>query len=121
MARLVKIPKHTDPRGSLCVIENMLPFDIKRTYYMYDVVGKRGGHRHKKSHQALICLGGSCEIYVNNGEKEELFQLNDPELCLLLEPRDWHTMDTFSQGAILLVMASTTYDVSDYIDEPYND
>ncbi|PKP14998.1 MAG: hypothetical protein CVU07_12025, partial [Bacteroidetes bacterium HGW-Bacteroidetes-23] len=43
---LVKIPKIEDPRGNLSVIEkDILPFDIKRVYYLYDVPSgaERGG------------------------------------------------------------------------------
>ena len=68
MAYIIKLPTYADERGSLTVVEKLLPFDIKRFYYIYNATSQRGGHRHKKTTQALICLGGSCEIYVNNGK-----------------------------------------------------
>jgi hypothetical protein len=113
------LPSFSDERGSLTVVEKQLPFEIKRFYYIYDATTKRGGHRHKNTIQALICLGGSCEVYINNGVKEESVLLNDVNKCLILEPTDWHTMDSFSKGSILMVMASEFYDVNDYIDEEY--
>lgn len=116
---MINLPTFGDTRGNLTVIEKCLPFEIKRFYYIYDIEGKRGGHRHKKTTQALICLGGSCEIYVNNGEKEEIILLDSPSKCLIVESRDWHTMDKFTYGAILLVFASEFYDKDDYIDEEY--
>lgn len=119
MAYLIDLPTFSDERGSLTVVEKLLPFDIKRFYYIYDATSKRGGHRHKKSIQALISLGGNCEIYVNNGEKEETFLLDDPNKCLILDPKDWHTMDNFSKGSTLLVFSSEFYDKDDYIDEEY--
>ena len=119
MAYIIDLPTFGDERGNLTVIEKVLPFDIKRFYYIYDVTDQRGGHRHKKTIQALICLGGSCEIYVNNGEKEEIFFLDTPNTCLILDPKDWHTMDKFSQGSTLLVFSSEFYDKNDYIDEEY--
>ncbi|HOI90176.1 MAG TPA: FdtA/QdtA family cupin domain-containing protein [Candidatus Rifleibacterium sp.] len=119
MARIIKLPTFLTETGRLTVVEKLLPFDIKRIYYIYDVVGRRGGHRHKKTIQALVCLGGSCEIYVNNGAEEQLFVLDAPQKCLLVFPEDWHTMDKFSPGAILLVCASEFYDQGDYIDEEY--
>ena len=119
MAYIIELPTFSDERGSLTVVEKLLPFDIKRFYYIYDVSFKRGGHRHHKSIQALIALNGSCEIYVNDGEDEKLFLLDTPNKCLIVEPQDWHTMDKFSQGSILLVFASEYYDVDDYIDEEY--
>lgn len=119
MAHIIDLPTFGDERGNLTVVEKVLPFDIKRFYYIYDVSSKRGGHRHKKTIQALICLGGSCEIYLNNGIKEKTVVLDTPDKCLILEPQDWHTMDNFSKNAILLVFASEYYDKNDYIYEGY--
>jgi len=119
MSYIIDLPTFGDNRGNLTVVEKILPFKIKRFYYIYNVTNKRGGHRHHKSIQALICLGGNCEIYVNNGEKEETIILDKESKCLILDPEDWHTMDNFSKGSILLVFASEYYDISDYIDEEY--
>ncbi len=119
MAYLIDLPTFVDNRGKLTVIEKILPFEIKRVYYIYEVKTKRGGHRHKKNFQALVCLNGSCEIFINDGEKKETILLDSPSKCLILEPKDWHTMDNFSDGSILLVLASEYYDVNDYIDEEY--
>lgn len=119
MAYLIDLPTYGDSRGNLTVVEKLLPFDIKRFYYIYDVTDKRGGHRHKKTMQALICLGGSCEIYLNDGIKEEIVALDSPNKCLIVETKDWHTMDKFTQGSTLLVFSSEFYDRDDYIDEEY--
>jgi len=119
MANIIDLPTFSDGRGTLTVVEKLLPFDIKRFYYIYDVTSKRGGHRHKKTIQALICLCGSCEIYVNNGESEKKYILDNPAKCLIIDPKDWHTMYNFSKNANLLVFSSEYYDVNDYIDEEY--
>lgn len=119
MAHIIKLPTFGDESGKLTIIERVLPFAIKRFYYVYDVNSIRGGHRHKKTIQALVCLGGSCEIYINNGKSEETILLNRSDKCLILQPEDWHTMDKFSKGSTLLVFASEYYDVNDYIDEEY--
>lgn len=119
MAALIDLPTFTDARGSLSVIEKQMPFTVKRIYYIYNVVGQRGGHRHKITKQALICLGGSCSIFVNDGLSEMSYTLSNPDQCLLLDAKDWHTMQDFSASATLLVLASEPYDSSDYIDEKY--
>ena len=119
MAYIIELPTFNDSRGVLSVCENELPFTIKRFYFVYDVKKCRGGHRHKISTQALICLGGKCDVYINDGITEKTVTLNAPNQCLILEPKDWHTMDHFSTGATLLVLSSTNYDRNDYIDEPY--
>lgn len=119
MAQLIELPTFTDDRGSLTVIEKLLPFEIKRVYFIYDIKSKRGGHRHKKTIQALICLNGSCEVYVNNGKEEKTFLLNSNSKCLIVNPEDWHTIDKVTPNAVILVLASEYYDKQDYIYEAY--
>jgi dTDP-4-dehydrorhamnose 3,5-epimerase-like enzyme len=121
------MPKHlyfstfSDDRGSLSVIEKIIPFPIKRIFYIYDVKNSvRGGHRHHKTIQAAICISGACKIFSSNGTKESVYVLDSPNKCLVLEPEDWHTMYDFSEGSILLVLASEEFDPEDYIYEPYN-
>ncbi|HRH12244.1 MAG TPA: FdtA/QdtA family cupin domain-containing protein [Bacteroidia bacterium] len=120
MARIIDLKTFTDNRGNLTVIEKVIPFTIQRIFYIYGVNdSKRGGHRHHKTIQAAICIKGSCTIYNNDGKKEEVFQLNAPNKCLLLEPNDWHSMYDFTPDAILMVLASETFDEKDYIFQPY--
>jgi tellurite resistance-related uncharacterized protein len=98
----------------------MMPGTIKRVFYIYGAGNKiRGGHRHLKTWNALICLHGQCEVFVHDGEKETHYKLDTPQTCLILEPEDWHTMENFSQEAILLVLSNEYYDKSDYIYEGY--
>lgn len=120
MARIIDLKTFTDKRGNLTVIERTIPFDIKRIFYIYGVDdSKRGGHRHKKTIQAAICIKGSCTIYNNDGKKEETFVLDQPNRCLLIEPHDWHTMYDFTADAILMVLASEYFEEEDYIFQPY--
>jgi dTDP-4-dehydrorhamnose 3,5-epimerase-like enzyme len=120
MARLIDLKTFTDPRGNLTVIENVLPFEIKRIFYIYGVDHSvRGGHRHHTTVQAAICLQGRCTIYNHNGSREETFILDHPSKCLLLETQDWHEMQNFSADAILMVLASNSFNPKDYIFEKY--
>ena len=120
MAYLIDLKTFTDKRGNLTVIEKSIPFDIKRIFYIYGVDSSvRGGHRHRKTKQAAICLQGSCHINNNNGKETTEFMLDSPDKCLILEPEDWHTMDRFTSNAILMVLASEYFDANDYIFEPY--
>ena len=116
---LLHLPTFTDPRGSLTVLENALPFTAVRTYWIYGANGQtRGGHRHTHTRQALVALAGSVSMYMNDGITEETILLDHPSQCLLVEPKDWHTM-TFNESAVLLVLSSHRYDRSEYIDTPY--
>ena len=124
MARIIQLKTFSDGRGRLNALDRELPFPIRRVYYIYGVENEdviRGGHRHHRNSQALICVQGKCVISNNDGKLKRKFFLDSPEKCLILEPADWHTMGHFSKDAILLVLASEPYDVNDYIDEPYDD
>lgn len=122
MAKLLKLTTHKDQKGDLTVIEKNIPFDIKRVYYIYNVdKSVRGGHRHLKTIQAAICISGSCVISCKSNSKEEIkeYKLSDPDVCLIINPEDYHTMHDFTKDAILLVLASEFYNPKDYIDEQY--
>ncbi|NVO11244.1 MAG: FdtA/QdtA family cupin domain-containing protein [Bacteroidales bacterium] len=122
MAYIIDLKTFTDNRGNLTVIEKVLPFEIKRIFYIYGVDDSvRGGHRHHKTVQAAICIKGECKIFNNNGKNKEVFNLNKPAACLILEPKDWHQMFDFSKDAILMVLASENYDEQDYIFQKYDD
>jgi dTDP-4-dehydrorhamnose 3,5-epimerase-like enzyme len=120
MAQLIDLKTFTDKRGNLTVIEKVIPFDLKRIFYIYGVDDSvRGGHRHKTTIQAAICIQGSCHIYNSDGKEENNFVLDQPNKCLILQPQDWHRMDHFTKDAILMVLASEYFNEEDYIFEPY--
>lgn len=119
MAKLIDLPLFSDQRGSLAVMQNILPFTISRVYWIFGASGIRGGHRHKNNMQALVCVNGSCNIKTNNGVERKVWSLDSPSKLLILESIDWHTMENFSKDAVLIVFASSIFDPDDYIDEDY--
>jgi hypothetical protein len=122
MASLLTLKNIRDPRGSLTVLDNideLLPFPVKRIFYIQQATGSRGGHRHYHTQHAVICLAGSCSVTINDGGKEQTYYLSRPDQCLIIDTADWHTMHHFSPNAILLALASTVYDPTDYIYAPY--
>ncbi|MCZ4222985.1 sugar 3,4-ketoisomerase [Pedobacter rhodius] len=120
MGHIINLKTYKDSRGILTVLDRVVDFEIKRLFYIYAVDDSdRGGHRHHNTYQAAICIKGSCKITNNDGHKTEIFNLDTPEKCLILEPNDWHVMHSFTEDAILLVLASTAFDPKDYIYEPY--
>ena len=122
MSKLFQLCTHVDNRGSLTVIEKILPFDIKRVYFIYGVDNSsRGQHRHIKTIQAAVCIQGFCSIFCQASgiDKPIEYILDDANKCLLIEPKDFHWMCNFSNNCILLVLASEEYDKDDYIFENY--
>ncbi len=116
---VINLPTFAEPRGSLTVLQGSLPFNVVRTYWIYGADGQtRGGHRHTYTRQALVAISGRVSVYLNDGVISDTVDLDDPSKCLLVEPKDWHTM-TFDTSAVLLVMSSHPYDRSEYVDVPY--
>ena len=122
MPELVNLKTFTDKRGNLTVIEKVLPFDIRRVFYIYGVDDSvRGRHRHHKTIQAAISIQGKCSILSQGGTRlpVEEFILDAPSKCLIIQPTDYHWMERFSPDCILMVFASEYYDEKDYIFIPY--
>ena len=120
MARLIELNTFRSDSGNLTVFEKLMPGTIKRIFYIYGAGHvPRGGHRHKKTWNALICLHGKCRVYVHNGDDDNNYLLEKPTTCIILKPSDWYKMEDFSDDAILLVLSNEYYDLNDYIDTPY--
>lgn len=116
--KLIEIPKVHDERGSLAVIEqDVLPFEIKRVYYLFDVPSDsyRGGHAHKEQQSIIIALSGSFEVIVDDGNTRKRIMLNKPTQGLFISINVWREIDNFSSGAVCLVLASTNYNEGEYI------
>lgn len=118
LGKLIKIPKIEDVRGNLSVIENeVVPFELKRVYYLYDVPAgaERGGHAHIKQQEFLIALSGSFDVILNNSVNDKVYTLNKPFEGLLIKNGIWRELKNFSSGAVCLVIASDIFQEADYI------
>ena len=117
--QMLNLTKHGDERGLLVAAESGkdIPFDIKRVYYITGVSDnkRRGFHAHKALRQVLFCISGSCKVMLDDGSEKTDVLLDSPNEGLIIEPKVWHEMFDFSEGAVILVLASGHYDESDYI------
>lgn len=122
--KFIELPKFFDPRGNLSFAEqnNHIPFEIKRTYWIYDVPGgeNRGGHAYKMTDEFIIAISGSFDVTVDDGKEKRTFTLNRSYYGLYIPKGLWRTMENFSTNSLALEFASTHYDRSDYI-EDYNE
>lgn len=116
---IIELEKHHNEKGNISVVENgkTIPFDVKRTYYLYDVPGgeSRGGHAHKDLKQLIIAASGSFSVTLDDGNVKRSFTLNRPYQGLYILPGIWRELDDFSSGSVCLVLASSIYDKQDYI------
>lgn len=124
LGRIIDLPKIQDPRGNLTVAEQItnIPFEISRTYWVYDVPGgeSRGGHAHKQCLEFIVAVSGSFHVTLDNGDEKKTFLLNHPWQGLLVDTGIWRTLDDFSSGAVCMVLASEPFEEEDYIRE-YDD
>ena len=80
MIQIINLPKILDQRGNLSFVEELkhIPFEIKRSYWIYDVPGgaERGGHAYRKNDEFMIALSGSFDVVLNDGKEEKIYHLN---------------------------------------------
>jgi len=123
-ARIINLPKIDDLRGNLTFIEvlNHIPFEIERTYWIYDVPGGqvRGGHAFKEQQELIVALSGSFDVVVDDGKEKKTFSLNRSYYGLYIPAGLWRQMENFSTNALAIVLSSTLFSESDYIRE-YSD
>lgn len=118
--RMLEFPQHGDKRGHLVVVEGRvdIPFDIKRSFYMYgsDPEVVRGQHANRHTEFVLINVAGTSKVKVFDGlGNEAIFNLNRPHTGIYLPSMVWKEMYDFSPDSVLLVFASEHYDGSEYI------
>ncbi len=111
---------HDDRDGNLVIAEAMrdIPFEIKRLYYINNLensVSIRGKHAHRELEQVIFCLSGSFMLGLDDGNSSQKILMKRDNVGVILGKLLWHTMEDFSSGCILLVVASDYYKESDYI------
>ncbi|MDP4240554.1 MAG: FdtA/QdtA family cupin domain-containing protein, partial [Bacteroidota bacterium] len=115
----LELDKNHREKGNITVIENrdIIPFDIERVYYLYDVPGgeERGGHAHKDLYQLIVATSGSFDVVLDDGKNKRTITLNRPYQGIYVVPGIWRELVNFSSGSSCLVLASSKYDEEDYI------
>lgn len=118
---IIELPKFTDPRGNLSFVEqlNHIPFEIKRTYWIYDVPGgeSRGGHAFRRNEEFIVALSGAFDVIVDDGEKKKKFELNRSYYGLYIPAGLWREITNFSTNSLALEFGSIHYDRADYVED----
>jgi dTDP-4-dehydrorhamnose 3,5-epimerase-like enzyme len=119
LIELIDFKSLGDGRGELFSIEGNqnIPFAIKRVYYMFGMQSElpRGFHAHKELQQVAICIKGSCKLVMDDGTTKEQVLIGKPSTGIVIDKLIWHEMHDFSEDCILMVIASNSYDESDYL------
>lgn len=118
-ARIIELPRFLDSRGNLSFVEQFthIPFEIKRTYWIYDVPGgeARGGHAYKENQEFIIALSGSFDVIIDNGKEKKTYTLNRSYYGLYVPKGTWREMNNFSTNSLAVILSSTLYDKKDYV------
>ena len=118
-AQMIDLPTVRDLRGTLAFgeIDAQLPFTPQRVFFVYGVESKdvRGEHAHHRLEQLLICTHGEVSVVVDDGRQRAEVLLDSPAKGVYLPPMVWGIQYRYSRDAVLMVLASATYDPDDYI------
>jgi hypothetical protein len=121
--KIIELSKILDERGNLSFLEENkhIPFNIKRSYWIYDVPGGevRGGHSYKVNQEFIIALSGSFDVIHDSGKNKKIYTLNRSYYGLYVPPGTWRSMENFSTNSLAFVVASTDFDENDY-ERDYN-
>ena len=117
--RTISLPKVHDDRGNLSFIETgrHVPFDIQRTYWIYDVPGGevRGGHAYKELQEFIVALSGSFDVVLDDGKERKVVSLNRSYFGLYVPNMIWRHLENFATNSVCLILASLPYSKEDYI------
>ena len=114
-----KLKTFTDKRGSLTIDEEGIdvPFRIQRVYWIHGVPQgeERGKHSNKVSSEFVVAVSGSVDITLEDINGRKTYHLDAKDKGLFIPPDTWDEIRNFSPDAVLLVLASHSYDESTYI------
>ncbi len=113
-------PKISDPRGNLSFIEfpKQIPFEIKRVFWTYNVLGgeTRGGHAYRNQEEVIIALSGSLDVVITNRDgRQKIIRLSRANEGLYLPPMTWRHIENFSTNSVSLHISSQVFSDEDYI------
>jgi oxalate decarboxylase/phosphoglucose isomerase-like protein (cupin superfamily) len=118
-SKIIELTKFLDDRGNLTFIEQFthIPFEITRTYWIYDVPGGeiRGAHAFKEQKEFIVALSGSFDVVLNKGDGEQRYHMNRSYYGLYVPSMHLRFIDNFSTNSVALVLTDKIFSEEDYI------
>jgi len=115
--KLIKIPTHTDPRGSLSAVElkDYVSWPVKRVYYVTSVTQDRGGHAVRGEKKIYVCMQGTMTARIHDGNTWHEIPLQGPDDAIVMEEMCWREFKDFSPGSVLMAISNMNYEKDKYI------
>jgi hypothetical protein len=117
--KLIDFPRIVDERGNLSFLENenQIPFQINRTYWIYDVPGGgvREGRALINASELIVSLSGSFDIVLNDGVQETKFHMARSYYGLFVPKMIWRKIDNFSTNSLALVLTDMFFSEAKYV------
>lgn len=119
--RIIDFPEFTDARGGLSFAESEghVPFAVERVFWLYNLSGchSRGGHSHGHCAQVVVAVHGEFDLLLDDGATSVTVHLDSPHRGVLIAPSVWDELKNFTEGTVVMVMASHHFDAEDYISD----
>jgi hypothetical protein len=118
---LLELPMFAEPNGALVVMEEgdgtgSIPFKISRTFVVSANCGAvRGNHAHFQCYQFMQSNNGNILVSCNDGNNSVDYELDRPNIGLLVPPGIWATQIYKDSNAFLVVLCDQRYTESDYL------
>ncbi len=117
--QIIQLPKIKDIRGNLSFIEceKHIPFQIRRSYWIYDIPGGelRDGHAYKTQEEFIVALSGSFDVILYDKSGEFHYSMNRSYYGLYVSNLVWRRFENFSTNSFGLILSSGKYCEEDYI------
>lgn len=118
--KVLSFLSHNDSRGSLTCIDEIkiqIPFETERIFWIYDVEKNavRGEHAHRTCEEVIIAVNGHVEVELTDSNGKFTFNLDNPNKGLYIPTMCWCRFTNFSDGCVLLCLASEKYNAGGYI------
>lgn len=121
----IKLNKVVEEDGSLLVTEvnNRVPFEIKRIFFVKEVIAgaSRGNHATKKTKLILVPIAGSCKVHVDNGEVQEDIVMDDDTKGLYIDEMVWRSMYDFTSDCVMMAICDRPYEPGNETYEDYDE
>ena len=113
---LIEIPTFTDERGAISVMDEELPFQVRRVFWLHHIAdGKdRGEHALLGSTEIIVAVHGSFVVDLDDTVNKTSVLLDSPDKGLVIRPGIWFRTHSYKNDGVSLILAEEAYSRDKY-------